>query len=99
MLACQPAVEAAVYAARGLGEDIWETAPKVGVPVRVLRAREPVDGVESRPFETSPTDPGLASAFRRGEDRVLSELTHFIPMQDPGLVAEEIAAFADRVAG
>ncbi len=97
VLACPPAIEAAVYGARGMGENIWGAVPKVTVPVRVLRAREPEPGVQARPFETSPTDPGLASAFPNGEDRVLSHLTHFIPMQEPGLVAEEIAGFADQV--
>ena len=97
VLACPPAVEAAVYGARGLGEDIWLAVPKIEAPVRVLRARQPEPGVQTRGFETSPTAPDLAAAFPNGEDRVLSHLTHFIPMQAPDLVAEEIAAFADRV--
>ena len=98
VLACPPAVEAAVYNGRGLGDDIWETVPKITPPVRVLRAKEPVPGVEMRGFETSPTAPELASTFPDGSDRVLSHLTHFIPMQEPETVAEEIAAFTDRVA-
>lgn len=97
VLACPPAIEAAVYGARGMGEDIWTAVPRVTVPVRVLRGREPEPGVQTRPFETSPTDPALASAFPRGEDRPLPHLTHFIPMQEPALVAEEIAEFADQV--
>lgn len=99
VLACPPAVEAAVYGARGLGEDIWLAVPKIAVPVRVLRAREPVPGVQTRGFETSPTAPELASMFPHGSDRVLSHLTHFIPMQEPETVAEEIAGFVDRVTG
>lgn len=97
VLACPPEVEAAVYAARGLGEDVWPILPKVTMPVRVLRAQAPEPGVQTRPFETSPTDPGLASAFPNGEDRPLPHLTHFIPMQAPDLVATEIAGFADRL--
>lgn len=99
VLACPPAVEAAVYGGRGAGEDIWLAVPKITAPVRVLRAREPMPGVQTRGFETSPTSPELASTFPHGSDRVLSHLTHFIPMQDPGLVAEEIAGFTDRVMG
>ncbi len=97
VLACPPAVEAAVYNARGLGIDIWQAVPTVSVPVRVIRAREADPAVETRPFETSPTDPELASAFPRGEDLHLVDFTHFIPMQDPALVAREIASFADRL--
>lgn len=96
VLACPPAIEAAIYNGRGLGDDIWAMVKQVEIPVRVLRAREPVEGVETRGFETSPTAPELASTFAHGGDRVLSHLTHFIPMQEPETVAEEIAGFVDR---
>ena len=43
-------------------------------------------------FSQSPTWEGLADAFPRGRDVYRPELTHFIPMQRPELVAAAIAA-------
>ena len=86
-LACPPLVEASVY----LGNthtDIHHLIPRVTVPVTVLRARgrEPGETPELD-FSKSPTWADLADAFRNGRDVYLPELTHFIPMQDPELVA------------
>jgi hypothetical protein len=56
--------------------------------VTVLRA-----GTSARRFfnpEPSPTDPELASKFPQGKDFLLSEISHFIPMEAPELVAEYI---------
>jgi hypothetical protein len=41
-------------------------------------------------FAASPTWPKLAAQFARGRDVYLPELTHFIPMQAPDLVARYI---------
>lgn len=89
-LACPPLVEASVY----LGNtqtDIHHLIPDVTVPVAVLRARgrDPEDPPEMD-FSKSPTWRGLADAFPQGHDVYLPELTHFIPMQDPELVARYI---------
>ena len=46
-------------------------------------------------FTASPTWPELARQFPHGQDVYLPELTHFIPMQDPGLVADFIVAAVD----
>jgi len=45
-------------------------------------------------FSASPTWPELADQFQRGQDVLLPELSHFIPMQDPSLVADFIKAGA-----
>lgn len=88
-LACPALVEASVYL--GSSEtDVHELIPKIQVPVTVLRAppRDP-DSVELD-FSMSPTMPGLASLFPDAKDVLLDHLTHFIPMQDPQLVADYI---------
>ncbi|MEX2373798.1 MAG: alpha/beta hydrolase [Dehalococcoidia bacterium] len=90
-LACPPALEAAIYAAGGSGPDVAvEVVPKVRVPVRVVRARQRVPGEESAPFATSPTRPDLASLFADGEDLLMPAMSHFIPMEDPALVARQV---------
>jgi lipase len=89
-LACPPLVEASVY----LGNtetDVHELISSIDVPVVVLRAppRGPEDA-EIMDFSKSPTWPGLAAAFRHGRDVFLPDHTHFIPMEDPALVARFI---------
>lgn len=89
-LACPPLVEASIY----LGNtetDVHELIPRVRLPVVVLRAppRGP-DDTEIMDFSKSPTWPGLAAAFEHGRDVLLPDHTHFIPMEDPELVARFI---------
>ena len=96
VLACPPAVEAEIYR-RSHEFDIYGHVARVPAPVRILRARPAGDGDQSA-FVASPTDPELASAFPRAEDVVLPELTHFIPMQAPDLVASHIRDLVDRPA-
>jgi pimeloyl-ACP methyl ester carboxylesterase len=89
-LACPPVVEASVY----LGNtqtDIHHVVPRLTLPVVVLRARgrDPQDA-EVMDFSKSPTWPGLADEFPRGRDVFLKDHTHFIPMEDPELVARFI---------
>jgi len=90
-LACPPIVESSVY----LGNtttDVYQLIPKVTIPVVVLRAegRDP-DEHEIMDFSKSPTWEKVAEQFPDGTDVYLPELTHFIPMQDPELVAGYIA--------
>jgi len=85
-LACPPVVEASVY----MGSTDFNLMPllkKVGVPVTVLRARARELDAEGLDFTTSPTWFGLADALPDGVDIHLPELTHFIAMQAPELVA------------
>jgi pimeloyl-ACP methyl ester carboxylesterase len=95
VLACPPAVEGEIY---GHGPtDLYDAIPALDLPVRVLRAREPEPGVEAPTFFNSPTDPGLAAVFPQGEDVLLADRSHFIPMEDPALVARHIVEVAARV--
>jgi pimeloyl-ACP methyl ester carboxylesterase len=66
------------------------------VPVRVLRARERGEG-GAMDMSSSPTAPGLAGRFPRGEDLYLPRHSHFIPMEDPALVAGEVVAMLARL--
>lgn len=90
-LACPPAVEASIYMG-SLGTDIYEAVRKVTVPVTIMRAKERAPGPRDQlDFSASPTWPQLATVFRNARDVYLKDLTHFIPMQDPALVARYIA--------
>lgn len=91
VLACPPVVEASVY----LGQrpmDLYEKLSTITAPVDVLRAKMPDrDKLKMMDFTTSPTWEELAAQFPNGRDHYMPEMTHFIPMQDPPLVAKFIA--------
>jgi pimeloyl-ACP methyl ester carboxylesterase len=91
VLACPPEVEAAVYAGAAT-HDPYEVIHRLDLPVRVLRARQrdaaAPAGVVDMSF--SPTAPDLAAHFPRGEDVLIPDRSHFIPMEDPDLVAKHI---------
>lgn len=87
VLACPPDGEASIYECSKEPEaNLHAQIPSVPVPVTVLRAGY----TGPRPFSSSPTDPQLASRFPRGRDVLLAEHSHFIPMETPETVAEEI---------
>jgi pimeloyl-ACP methyl ester carboxylesterase len=98
VLACPPAIEAAVYA-ESAGTDIYAELATITAPVRILRARPRVmqPGEMPRDMSASPTAPDLARHFANAEDVPLPGLTHFIPMQDPGLVARHIREMLERM--
>jgi len=90
LLACPGVVEASIY--MGSAEtDVHSLIPSVAIPVVVLRAqaREPGDA-NVMDFSKSPTWPQLAAEFPNGRDVFLPDHTHFIPMEDPELVARFI---------
>lgn len=89
-LACPPVVEASIYLGSARS-DVHGLIPAVKVPVVVLRAkgREPGD-TNLMDFSKSPTWPGLAAEFPNGRDVFLPDHSHFIPMEDPELVARFI---------
>ena len=91
VLACPPEVEASIYLGSA-GRDIRSTIGSVRQPVVVLRARERTPGRDGAglDFSRSPTWPGLAAAFPNGRDAHHPELSHFMPMQAPALVAGHI---------
>ena len=94
VLACPPPVEAAVYAESG-GTNIYPEIESLAIPVRILRAAPRADS-DSMDMSGSPTNPELASSFRHGEDVLLSNHTHFIPMEAPELVAAHILEMLQR---
>lgn len=89
-LACPPLVEASIY----LGNtetDVHQLIPSLDLPVVVLRARpRDPDDAQVMDFSKSPTWPGLAAEFKHGRDVFLPDHSHFIPMEDPELVARFI---------
>lgn len=89
VLACPPLVEASIYMGSG-GHDIGEIIAALPHPVVVLRARAGRREPGTLDFSASPTWPELAAAFPHGRDVHLPDLTHFIPMQRPDLVAAHI---------
>ena len=94
VLACPPAVEAAIYGRCNAPEnDLYARMPEVTIPVTVLRAgttltRGPLD------LNASPTGPEVAVYFPRGRDVYLPYSNNYIPMEEPELVVAEIARFA-----
>ncbi len=88
-LACPGVVEAAVYV-NNFSNNIHQWLDKISAPTVVLRAPSgSVNAVEQN-FAASPTWPGLADAMPNARDFYLPHLTHFIPMQEPELVAAYI---------
>ena len=92
-LACPPAVEAAIYGHSNLPDaNLYGVIPTIAQTVTVLRA-----GVPARPgvfdLSASPTAPDLAAKFPRGRDLLLPDRNHFIPMECPDLVAQEIRRY------
>jgi len=100
VLACPPAVEASIYhMSKDPGANIYAEVAQVQQPVVVMRAR-----MQRKPgafdLAASPTPSDLASRFAHGCDIVLPEASHFIAMEEPDLVADEIrklsAVISDR---
>ena len=93
-LACDPLHEASVYLSQKGNEAIYELLPGLTLPVTVLRA--PQD--EQNPFNlaASPTWPGLANVLPNSREFYFPDMSHFIPMEDPGLVARIIREAVDE---
>jgi pimeloyl-ACP methyl ester carboxylesterase len=94
VLACPPAVEASIYLnSKEPESNIYAEVARLRHPVVVMRA-----GKERQPgkfdLAASPTAPDLASRFAHGREVVLPEASHFIPMEEPEMVAAEIGKMA-----
>lgn len=90
VLACPGIVEASIYLCN-TSTDVYSELPKVTIPVLVVRARRRgPDDHDIMDFSLSPTWEALAEHFPNGKDVYLPRLTHFIPMQEPELVARLI---------
>jgi pimeloyl-ACP methyl ester carboxylesterase len=92
VLACPPEVEASIYERSNAPDaDMHGDLVRIAQPAVVLRADVPrVPGVFN--LGASPTDPELASLLPRGRDVVLAGHSHFIPMEYPERVVQEIKA-------
>jgi pimeloyl-ACP methyl ester carboxylesterase len=89
-LSCPPIVESSIYVTSA-GTDVYEMVRSIQIPVTVLRAKmRDFSKAGEMDFAASPTFEGLAGEFVKGTDVYLPELSHFIPMQDPKLVADFI---------
>jgi lipase len=97
VLACPPEVEASIYEhSRDREADPYGTIASLAQPVTVLRA-----GVRPEPGKfnlgASPTAPDLASRFAQGRDVLLEGTSHYIPMESPGTIVEEIQKLTGRI--
>lgn len=94
-VACAPHIEASAHeCAKEEEANLHPAVPSITCPVTILRA-----GTSARRFfnpEPSPTDPELASKFPNGQDVFLKDVSHFIPMEEPEMVAEYICGMLSR---
>jgi pimeloyl-ACP methyl ester carboxylesterase len=98
VLACPPAVELSIYLnSREPASNIYAEVAQLPHPVEVMRAGRERQH-ETFDLAASPTAVDLASRFAHGRDVLLPEATHFIPMEAPETVAEEIGRLAAGVA-
>ena len=84
VLACPPAVEASIYLS-STADDPYPQLALVRAPVRVLRAGRPARDFAE--MDASPTAPDLAAHIPDAQDLHLPGYSHFLPMEDPALVA------------
>ena len=95
VLACPPEVEASIYEhSLAPASSLYPGLRWLAQPALVMRA-----GTTARPgmfdLNSSPTAPGLAALLPRGQDLLLPEHNHFIPMEAPGLVVEWIGRYLE----
>ena len=88
-LCCPPRVEAAIYMANA-GFNPHLLFDKLKLPVTVLRAETKPENSTQLDFSKSPTWPALANHLPNAHDIYLPFLSHFLPMQDPFLIATHI---------
>jgi len=88
-LACRPQTEAAIYMGSAQSR-LLDRLDELTLPITVVRAKQRIGERETLDFSASPTWPELANRLPQGTDRYHPELTHFIPMQAPEMVAQLI---------
>ena len=90
VLACPPYAEASIYENSKTPEsNIYPEIAMVKHPVVVMRAGK-TRLADVFDLSASPTSPDLASRFDNGREIVLAEASHYIAMEEPELVVEEI---------
>jgi pimeloyl-ACP methyl ester carboxylesterase len=87
-LACDPLHEAAIYLSHRGNEVIYELLPDLQLPVTILRAPPDFDNLGN--FAASPTWPGLVDYLPMAREFYFPDMSHFIPMENPALVARII---------
>ncbi len=95
-LACPPELEASIYMT-SQGQPMDKELAEIDVPVTVLRAEQRTEERTTLDFTKSPTWSELANQFGNGRDVYLPDLTHFMPMQAPELVADYILGYLEPV--
>jgi len=96
VLACPPALEAAIYGHCNAPENnLYAGIPGIVAPVTVLRAGATPTGV-TLDLNASPTAADVGSKFPHGRDIFLPGHNHYIPMEAPHLVAEALAPYIVR---
>ena len=93
-LACDPINEASVYLNQKGNESIHADLERITTDVTLMRAPPGEEAMSD--LSSSPTWPGLAGALANCREVFLPHLNHFIPMQDPALVAEHILEAVSR---
>lgn len=84
-LLCDPINEASIYMNQVGNEVVHQELHLIETPVTLLRA--PTAENEITDLSSSPTWPGLAQALPLCREIYLPHLNHFIPMQEPEMVA------------
>lgn len=88
-LACPPICESAIYVCKG-NKAIYSQLKSITVPVKILRAKERTADDSPFDFRPSATWPKLVEQIQNASEQYLPNHSHFIPMEDPELVAREI---------
>ena len=91
-LACPPLVEASMYGSY-IDPQILDRLPEIELPIRILLAGRRTEEDPKSGFGSSVTREDLVDRFPNATARRLEDLSHFLPMEDSQLVADEIESF------
>lgn len=91
-LCCAPQHEGQVYPLARNFPTTYDLVHALQIPVLVVRARAQDPSIKPWDSTGSPTWPGLAAEFPHGRDLPQPTKTHFLPMEDPALMARLIEA-------
>lgn len=99
-LACPPLVEANIYVNSSSRSPLGQL-DAIHAPVWVVRGLErdwdEAQRTKKIDLSSSPTWPELAERLSNGRDIYWPELTHYVPMQAPGRVAQLIRSFLSEL--
>jgi pimeloyl-ACP methyl ester carboxylesterase len=91
VLACPPEVEGSIYEnCVAMSADIYDYLDRIEAPITLIRSARSLRSAVALDMGASPTAPDLATYFRDCRE-VAAATSHFVPMEDPGLVAAEIS--------